>query len=303
MKKDALYWGIVAVFVSFFLMVLWMVYDVWKTGQERRRVQMMASQASETKITARNFAGLSFIKGQDGKEMVLVPEGPFPMGSQEAEGDPDEIPQRTLYLSAFYIDLHEVTWAEFRRFIEATGFPPPVVPVFQDDLSLITAMDLPVVGVSWEQARAYCNWAGERLPTEAEWEKAARGEQNLKWPWGNVSEERLANAVGEHDGYQYSAPPGRFEIGRSPYGLYDMAGNVAEWVSDWYDPGYYMSGPFRDPKGPERGKHRVYRGGSWNDSMPNLRTAKRFAAAPHQASAVIGFRCAKDVTTATKMAE
>jgi len=296
MKKDALYWGIVAAFVSFFLMIFWMAYDVWKTGQEKRRLRMTATQETAVQTVARDFSKLSMMKSEDGQWMVLIPEGPFPMGSLEAEGDSDEVPQRTLYLSAFYIDLHEVTWAEFKKFIEATGFPQPVVPVFQDDLSLIMTPDQPVVGVSWEQARAYCQWVGERLPTEAEWEKAARGERDSKWPWGDTFGEGLANTEGVEDGYPYTTPPGQFELGRSAYGLYDMAGNVAEWVSDWYDPRYYHAGPFRDPKGPEAGKHRVYRGGSWNDSSANVRTAKRFAAAPHQASAVIGFRCARNAS-------
>ena len=296
MKKDALYWGIIAIFASFVLMIVWMFYDVWKTGRESRKHQMMEAVSTETVTEARDFSGITTVAGEDGKMMAWVPEGPFRMGSQEAEGDLDEFPQRSTYLSAYYIDLYEVTFAEFNTFIEESGFPASSIPVFEDDLSLITSLDQPAVGVSWDQARLYCEWAGKRLPTEAEWEKAAKGEQDMKWPWGNTFEEGLANTLGESDGYQYSASPGQYELGRSPYGLYDMAGNIAEWVEDVYDPHYYETGPFRDPKGPEAGKHRVYRGGSWNDSSANVRTAKRFAAAPHQASAVIGFRCAKGVS-------
>jgi formylglycine-generating enzyme required for sulfatase activity len=299
-KKDALYWGIVITFGSFILMIVWMVFDSYKTRQEKKEVEALIASLPSDEIQAqpRDFSRLKVLAGGDGRSMVLVPEGTFRMGSSEAEGDTDELPPRIIFLPSFYIDLHEVTFSDFGQFIEATRFPPPVVPVFQDDLSLITGPDLPVVGVSWDQARAYCEWAGKRLPTEAEWEKAARGELGPKWPWGDRFEDRWVNAEGPHDGFKYAAAPGRFEGGRSPYGLYDAAGNVAEWVEDWYDPLYYKDedAPFQNPKGPKTGKHRVYRGGSWNDSSANVRTAKRFAAAPHQSSAVIGFRCAMDVS-------
>ena len=204
------------------------------------------------------------------------------------------MPQHVVFVSAYHIDLHEVTFREFDRFVSETQYQKAVVPVFEDDPSLLTDPDQPAVGVSWVQAKGYCEWADKRLPTEAEWEKAARGEESLVWPWGNSFSAVFLNSEGADDGYVYSAPPGQFEMGRSPYGVYDMAGNVAEWVEDVYDPDYYNDSPFRMPRGPKKGKHRVYRGGSWNDSLVNVRTAKRFAAAPHQAGAAIGFRCAMD---------
>jgi sulfatase modifying factor 1 len=294
MKKDALYWGIIAAFGSFVLMIVWMVYDVWKTERVQRQLEAVAVTEEPSKVEEKDFSRIKTIKGKDGKEMVWIQEGPFPMGSREAEGDPDEMPNHIVYLPGYYIDLKEVTFAEYQKYVDSAKARPPVIPVFQDDLSKITAPEQPVVGVTWFQAKDYCDWAGERLPTEAEWEKAARGEDGFRWPWGDTSNVKAANTSAEDDGFAYSAPSGRFEIGRSPYGLYDMAGNVAEWVSDVYDPKYYGNSPFRNPKGPEKGKHRVYRGGSWNDSFQNVRTAKRFAAAPHQASAVIGIRCVKE---------
>ncbi len=291
MKKDPLIVGVLLAFVAFALMIVIFGYEAVRS--KKPSVAETARKArSET--ARRDFSAFKTIETQDGARMVLVPEGTFSMGSPPVEGDPDEIPQRTIDLSAYYIDLYEVTHRQFARFVSATRAAPPVVPVFSDDVSKIMGQDQPVVGVSWEQARDYCRWLDKRLPTEAEWEKAARGERAFKWPGGNVFSEGEANIEGAEDGFRYTAPPGRFEAGRSPYGLYDMAGNVAEWVADWYDEKYYLSGTFRDPQGPETGTHRVYRGGSWNDSPTNVRTAKRFAAAVHQTSAVIGFRCAKD---------
>jgi len=295
MKKDALFYGTLVMFIAFFLMIFFFIYDVWKTSR-------VASKAGSTKIEQtpggqepqRDFSRLKTIKGLDGSEMVYIPEGPFQMGSPAASGDSDETPQHAVFLAGYNIDLREVTQSQFARFSQATQFPKPVVPVFSEELSLITRPELPVVGISWDAAKAYCLWAEKRLPTEAEWEKAAGGEQSYRWPWGNEFHDHTANLQGEEDGYKYLAPPGRFESGRSPYGLYDMAGNAAEWVADWYDADYYKDAPFKFPKGPETGKFRVYRGGSWNESSVNARVAKRFMAAPHQTTAVIGFRCVKE---------
>jgi formylglycine-generating enzyme len=303
MKKDALYWGIVAAFASFLLLIFWTAYDAWKISREKRLIAEIETPEEASRIRIRDYSDLQTLEADDGKTMVLIPEGPFGMGSHEGEGDLDEFPYHISFLSSYYIDMHEMTFDEYSKFIKATGAREPGIPVFQDDLSLITAPHQPVVGISWAQAADYCKWAGKRLPTEAEWEKAARGAGEWTWPWGNTFESAVANTGQGEDGYQYSAPPGRFEAGRSPYGLYDMAGNAAEWVQDVYDPNYYELASFRNPKGPEAGKHRVYRGGSWNDSLANVRTAKRFAAAAHQASAVIGFRCAADVLKEVEIVE
>lgn len=297
MEKDALYYGILVAFVSFVLMIVFFVYDAWKSNRLATKIRTItAGQVQQGQRPLQDFSRFKTITGKDGAGMVLIPEGPFEMGSLPSGGDPDEMPLHAVYLLAFYIDLTEVTQAQFSQFSFAMGYPKPVVPVFQEELSLITRPDLPVVGVSWDAAKSYCQWVGKRLPTEAEWEKAAGGDQSNKWPWGNDPVEKAVNLLGEEDGYNYLAPPGQFILGRSPYGLYDMAGNAAEWVSDGYDPHYYKEAPFKIPKGPEKGKFRVYRGGSWNDSLVNLRVAKRFAAAPHQTSAVIGFRCAMDAS-------
>lgn len=296
MKRDGFFYGIIIAFASFFLMIVIFIYEAWKTSRSESMAPVVpVEQPQKGQGSDRDFSRFKTITTEDGSEMVLIPEGPFQMGSQPSEGDSDEMPQHMVYLPAFEIDLKEISQAQFSKFSAATQYPKPVVPVFQDEITLITKPELPVVGISWNGASDYCHWAGKRLPTEAEWEKAAGGDQSFRWPWGNEFTEKEANLVGDEDGYKYLAPPGRFESGRSPYGLYDMAGNAAEWVADWYDAEYYKTAPFKVPKGPETGKFRVYRGGSWNDSSVNARVAKRFTAAPHQTSAVIGFRCAKDV--------
>lgn len=294
MKKDALFYGVVLTFIAFVLMIVSLLFEGWRSRQVSELARTLPTEETLVESEVPDLGGLQIVTGPDGAPMVLVQEGTFLMGSPPVEGDPDEIPQRTIYVSSFYIDLYEVTLAKYTEFVKATGRPAPVVPVFGDDISLIMKPELPVAGVSWEDAKGYCTWVGKRLPTEAEWEKAARGERGFKWPWGNTFSTTMANTSGEEDGYKYSAPPGRFENGRSSYGLYDSSGNVAEWVADWYDQEYYLKGPFRDPRGPDSGKHKVYRGGSWNDPSGGVRTAKRYAAAPHQTSAVIGFRCARD---------
>jgi formylglycine-generating enzyme required for sulfatase activity len=299
MKKDAFYYGSLVAFAAFFLMIVIFIYEAWKTSRSESKTQgIQVQQPPKVQSSNQDFSRFRTIATEDGSEMVLIPEGPFQMGSPASSGDLDELPQHAVYLPAFYIDLKEITQAQFSKFSEATHYPKPVVPVFQEELSLITKPELPVVAVSWNAAKDYCQWAEKRLPTEAEWEKASGGDQSFRWPWGNDFVEKAANLMGEEDGYKFLAPPGRFESGRSPYGLYDMAGNAAEWVADWYDADYYKTAPFKVPKGPETGKFRVYRGGSWNDSSVNARVAKRFMAAPHQTSAVIGFRCAKDGTPA-----
>jgi formylglycine-generating enzyme required for sulfatase activity len=233
----------------------------------------------------------------EGREMVQVPEGPFMMGSKD--GDPDEAPERQTYLKAFYIDTKEVSQEEYARFAKMTKRALPKIEVFEDDQSKLLRPEFAAMSMTWDEAVAYCKWAGKRLPTEAEWEKAGRGEGKRKYAWGDtfMSGRANANVDGSEDGFRYLAPPGSFETGRSPYGIYDMTGNVAEWVADSYDEHYYQKAPYRDPKGPEPGELKVVRGGSWRETQHNARLSKRFAAKLWRTDITIGFRCASDVET------
>jgi iron(II)-dependent oxidoreductase len=235
--------------------------------------------------------------------MVYIPSGEFIMGSSDKDVEmflqlfiyrrpsrfANEQPQHTVYLDSFYIDKYEVTNARYGEFIKATGHS---APVYWNN-ELYNQPEQPVIGITWEDARAYAEWAGKRLPTEAEWEKAARGTDGRIWPWGNEWDAAKLNGndVGAIDGYIYSSPVGSFPQGASPYGVHDMAGNAWEWIEDWYDANYYSYSPKINPKGPASGNYHVLRGGDWSMNKDFTRCASRFGLGP--GSMLTGFRCAK----------
>lgn len=293
MKDKWLMIGIAATFAAFFLMMVSMMLLSWHSKKNKELLAQIPASPQEPVATSPTEFGLyKTIVGDDGREMVEIPQGPFKMGSKD--GDYDESPEHQVYLGTYYMDKYEVAQTDYERFVKATKRGKPFIPVFDDDIAKVLKPELPAIGMSWTDAQAYCQWAGKRLPTEAEWEKAAKGEGSRKYPWGDAMGPRYANLEGEEDGYKYLAPPGKFPEGRSPYGLYDMAGNVAEWVADTYDDKYYGKSPYRDPKGPEEGQNRVIRGGSWRESPHGARVSKRFQAKLWRTDATIGFRCAKD---------
>ncbi|MEW6752633.1 MAG: formylglycine-generating enzyme family protein, partial [Candidatus Latescibacterota bacterium] len=257
-------------------------------------------------------------------EMVPVPAGPFPMGS--TSGDLHEAPVHRPWLDGFRIDRFEVTNRDFARFAQATRYRTlaeregaSVVYVegayrtvrgaswrAPDGVGsgLYGRLDHPVVQVAWQDAQAFCRWAGKRLPTEAEWEKAARGPEGRTYPWG----EEAPDAGGRYranygtneccgpsdlDGFLHTAPVGAFPLGVSPYGIHDLGGNVWEWTADFYGPEYYAQSPGRDPAGPPQAAERVLRGGSWVSPPFRLRASYRGHHPEETRHHYGGFRCAR----------
>jgi formylglycine-generating enzyme required for sulfatase activity len=215
--------------------------------------------------------------------MVEVPGGAFTMGADLVPAG-DEGPAHEVMLQAYRTDKYEVNNAAYRRCVDAAVCDEPQDLRFYDDLA---AADQPVVFVTWYQAGDFCRWQGGRLPTEAEWEKAARGVHGLSYPWGNTPQLANLNAGMQFDS---ALPVGSFPGGASPYEALNMAGNVWEWTDDWYLP--YAGSQFQSDLFGR--KYKVVRGGSWNHPIEDARTFHRDIAHPDRALAVLGFRCAAD---------
>ena len=262
-------------------------------------LQKRESPSSSEKSSGDTFLSSSD-KGKDGAEMVLIPAGDFFMGAiDESDTHYDEMPGHRVYLDGFWIDRYEVTNRMYKNFIDETGHRAPYVNAewaqpynWKDNTYPLGKADFPVVLVSWEDAAAYAAWAGKRLPSEAEWEKAARGGLvKKKYPWGDQITKHNANYFTSITEKNQMKPVGTFPP--NSFGIYDSAGNVWEWCADWYDQTYYKKSPEKNPPGPESGTYRVYRGGAWINREKHLRCSERARNAPVHQSHIIGFRCAK----------
>ncbi|MBK7317916.1 bifunctional serine/threonine-protein kinase/formylglycine-generating enzyme family protein [Candidatus Villigracilis affinis] len=235
----------------------------------------------------------STMTGNDGMTLLYVPAGEFTMGSET--GKDEEKPIHTIYLDGFWIDQTEVTNQQYALCVTAGQCTSPI----ETDSSLRSIYygnsefdDYPVIYVNWNMAKTYCEWAGRRLPTEAEWEKAARGMDERTYPWGEDISCNEANYDPKDSCFGDTTIAGNFTSGESPYGVYDMAGNVWEWVSDWYSETYYQDSPLSNPLGPDSGQYRVLRGGSFDSSTSGVRTTNRYRYEPTYTLLSIGFRCA-----------
>ena len=287
-----------------------------------------------TMITVTSIRGVrnTQLSPQDHMAMVFVPAGQFEMGGS-VDGAFDTMPAHTVYLDDFWIDQTEVTNEMFARFVERTGYVTDAEQAGSSndfrtinleivwekvaglawnhpdrpDSNIAGIEDHPVVHVSWNDANAYCTWAERRLPTEAEWEKAASwndvAREKYVYPWGNDLDAAHGNFCDKNceygfatkyldDGFAETSPVGSFQEGASPYGALDMSGNVLEWVADWYSPDYYGRSPTSNPLGPDYGQTRVVRGGAWATEGYDVSSARRWTSVPSFQHRALGFRCA-----------
>jgi len=285
-------------------------------------VLFCAAGGDETVFLGRNAQGCDeCLWTRDSSVMVRVPAGCFTMGSSEL--DTSEKPVHRVFLNEFWIDKYEVTNRQYKRFCDATGRGSrcfllfwranryPADPGFAGmPRYFLSCPDHPVVNVSWEEARAYCDWSGKALPTEAQWEKAARGPDGRRYPWGDgapdgtrcdFADRTLFDASSDplqrglcdttsNDGHAWTAPVGSYPAGASPCGCEDMAGNVWEWCQDWY--GWYGADSSSDPRGPASGEYRVARGGCWRREARLLQSAARHPGGTEDRVITLGFRCA-----------
>jgi formylglycine-generating enzyme len=240
--------------------------------------------------------GMSLIpagKSQTGSKRSLIELRPHDLFNTDRHTLGPEDPAHEVKLDAFYMDIFEVSNEKYRKYVDATGTKKPKgweKPDFNGNRQ-------PVVGASWKEAVAYCKWSGKRLPTEAEWEKAGRGKRPVTYPWGNTPPD--SEKLNYNEEKMKTTPVGSYEKGKSDYGIYDLSGNVSEWVHDWHDPEYYLFSPKENPQGPEKGQYKVIRGGNWRSKLHNdVNLTYRNATAPNVRNTTVGFRCAK--TTSSK---
>ena len=233
-----------------------------------------------------------------GSEMVLIPEGEFTMGNPDESARSDERPAHPVYLDAFYIDRFEATGKDFEAYMDDQPKVHPTITGWYDRKVRPDMAKRPVFGLTWKRCRDYCVWAGKRLPTEAEWERSAEGVQSRIYPWGNEApnpdKANFGRCCFVMKGLVFTVV-GSLKAGSTPNQIFDMAGNVAEWVSDWYDKNYYKVSPRKNPQGPNKGKYHTIRGGAWNSLPGYLRSNARYGYDDAKDFYGIGCRCARSV--------
>ena len=235
------------------------------------------------------------------KGMVLISEGHYVMGSHKSliELNPGDLfstdrhalgpenPAHNVEIDSFYIDTHEVSHGNYMEFVKTNKAKKPLFwnnPNFNNEKQ-------PVVGISWKEAQSYCTWKGGRLPTEAEWEKASRGKRSVDYPWGNEPPD--STKLNFNQEIKKTTPIGSYEAGKSDYGVYDLAGNVSEWIYDWHLAEFYLFSPKRNPTGPKKGQYKVIRGGNWRNNPEDVKMVYRNATIPSIRKKTLGFRCAR----------
>ena len=257
--------------------------DILLTKSRAEDLELQLSELEERRM--------SLLPEANARKMTLIEAGPFTMGSAQEDCPDNQRPSHTIHLSAFYMDPYPITNQDYRDFVNCEGYKAPIH--WQGGQFPTGTSRHPVVNVSWQDAMAYAKWQGARLPTEAEWEKAARGKDERLYPWGSrfVDGERCnnGNVVGT------TLPVDEFPLGRSPYGIWDMSGNVSEWCYDYYEETFYQYSPSTNPKGPDGGQERVIRGGFFGDNRPGVRTTHRAGAQEGQTRDTVGFRIAMSV--------
>lgn len=258
--------------------------------QQVRKVRAeMASREGDARLPVEPEAVQ--VSDVDGMTQVFVPAGEFLMGTDSKEAQKNR-PEHSVFVSAFWIDQTEVTNEMYAKCVAEKKCPPPFSEEFNPYYGKTKYANYPVVYIPWEGADKYCRWAGRRLPTEAEWEKAARGTDGRLYPWGNelpnASLANYDNAIGE------PVAVDRYVLGASPYGALNMAGNVREWVADWFHEFFYLAGLNENPIGPPSGEMKSLRGGSYLDDENEIRAFNRFFHAPGSPGINRGFRCASD---------
>jgi formylglycine-generating enzyme required for sulfatase activity len=261
--------------------------------------QYWYDEGNKYPILAKAFIKPKVTKDNKGVSMVLIPEDAFMMGSNA--DFVDEKPLREVSLSSYYIDQYEVTNGAYKFCVDAGACQPPIYNFSSTRISYYGDSQFdnyPVIYVNWNMSNAYCKWRDARLPSEAEWEKAARGTERNIYPWGQDIDCTYANYFGGQNGSDCvgdTTQVGSYASGQSSYGVYDMAGNVWEWVDDWYSSDYYQSSPLSNPLGPASGQYRVLRGGSWSSNFYYVRSADRYRALPWDSYNLFGFRCARSL--------